>query len=101
MRKGPAFFPGRSSPVGRVAIAGHLGEAGGPFERIGELRPGDLIALSVAGGSEYVYRVVGSHVVYERDWSLIIDTEPGLVLQACLIGSRYHAYRLLVVAVPQ
>jgi len=100
LRKGPAFFPGRSNPSGRVAIAGHLGEAGGPFEYIGELRPGDLITLSIVGGGEYAYRVSGSHVVHELDWGLIDDTRPGLILQACLLGARYHAYRLLVEAAP-
>ncbi|MBS3988443.1 MAG: sortase [Dethiobacter sp.] len=100
LRKGPAFFSGQSSPSGRVAIAGHKGRSGGPFGRIDDLQPGDIITLIIPGGGEYVYRVVGSHIVYERDWSLIDNPTPALVLQACLVEPWRAEYRLIVVAEP-
>ncbi|MBS3899068.1 MAG: sortase [Dethiobacter sp.] len=100
LRKGPAFFPGRSSPAGRVAIAGHKGRSGGPFRRIGDLQPGDIITLTIPGGGEYAYRVTGSHIVYERDWSLIDNPTPALVLQACLLGLWQAEYRLIITAEP-
>ncbi len=97
LKRGPGFFPGRSDPVGRVAIAGHLGESGGPFARIGRLSPGDEIALTIQG-RQYVYAVQGTYTVHERDWTLITHGEPALVLQACIIGRREQ--RLIVVAAP-
>ncbi|MCL5981068.1 MAG: sortase [Firmicutes bacterium] len=101
LRKGPAFFPGRTSPSGRVAIAGHKGQAGGPFRRIDDLQPGDIITLTIPGGGDYAYRVTGSHIVHERDWSLIDDPTPALVLQACLLGPWQAEHRLIVTAEPK
>jgi sortase A len=54
---GPAHWPGTSMPggPGNVVVAGHRVSHGGPFRRVGELRPGDEIRfVTSAGVTRYV-----------------------------------------------
>jgi LPXTG-site transpeptidase (sortase) family protein len=61
---GPGHWPGTAAPggYGNVVIAGHRTTSTHPFERIGELAPGDPIVVSDATGA-YTYAVEESDVV--------------------------------------
>ena len=61
---GPGHWPGTAAPggFGNLVIAGHRTTSSHPFERIGELEPGDPIVVSDVTGS-YAYVVEGSTVV--------------------------------------
>lgn len=83
--QGPAHWPGTAEPGGwgNVVVAGHRTTHGGPFERIGELVPGQEIVLHDAHGV-FTYVVTGTEVVTPQDmW--IVDQQPGrtITLFAC------------------
>jgi sortase A len=67
LRKGPGHYPGTAVPgqIGNVAVAGHRGPAGAPFNDIDKLVDGDPIVVETAT-SWYVYRVA-RHVVVAPD----------------------------------
>jgi sortase A len=58
LRKGPGHYPGSALPgqIGNLAIAGHRGPAGLPFNDIDKLTAGDPIVVET-GTAWYVYRV--------------------------------------------
>lgn len=60
LRKGPGHYVGTPVPgqPGNSAIAGHRTTYGAPFNRLGELRPGDPIVVETA---------IGRHVYVVRD----------------------------------
>jgi sortase A len=75
---------------GNVAIAGHSGMNGKPFQRLGSLRPGDLIHLETPL-ARHTYQVTtparGSGnpwITDPFDWSVVAaTTEPSLTLTTC------------------
>jgi sortase A len=75
---------------GNVAIAGHSGMNGKPFDKLGSLQPGDVIYL-VTPLARYTYQVTqpakGSKnpwIVDPLDWSVVASTpEPSLTLTTC------------------
>ena len=60
LREGPGHYPTTSPPglAGNAAIAGHRTTYGAPFNRIGELQPGDAIHVEMVFGT-FTYEVVG------------------------------------------
>jgi sortase A len=76
LRAGAGHYPATSLPgeAGNVAIAGHRTTYGKPFNRLGELEPGDDIYLATPLG-EHTYRVTRKPYVVDRaDWSPIAQT---------------------------
>src|SRR6185503_15608199 len=71
--------------VGNVGIAGHRTTFGRPFNRIDELRPGDVVILTTPVG-KFTYEVQKPpFVVSPDDWS-VVDQPPGeslLTLTSC------------------
>jgi len=82
---GPGHWPGTAAPGGwgNTVIAAHRVSHGGPFRRIAELRPGDVIVLTSTSGT-FTYEVTGTDVVTPAAVS-IADQHPGrtITLFAC------------------
>jgi sortase A len=78
---GPALV---SEPLeiaaGLIVIAGHRDTH---FRFLKDLRPGDEIALEVAGRPTRRYRVTDSEVINARDVKLVESDDSGLVLATC------------------
>jgi sortase A len=64
LRKGPGHYPGSALPgqVGNFVVSGHRTTYSAPFNRVGELRPGDRILIDTRA-KQYVYRVTGRRIV--------------------------------------
>lgn len=91
---------------GNVVLSGHLESisSGNVFARLGELRPGDAIAL-YAGDDEFRYQVVEIKQVKNDDLSVVEPTpSPTLTLITCAgtfdVLTRNYSHRLIVVARP-
>ncbi|MBB2942541.1 LPXTG-site transpeptidase (sortase) family protein [Actinoplanes lutulentus] len=93
LRKGPGHYPGSALPgqIGNMAVAGHRGPAGLPFNDIDTLRAGDPIMVETAT-SMYVYRVQRHVIVPPTRVDVVAPTpeKPGveptvamLTLTAC------------------
>lgn len=69
---GPMHWSLSSMPgeLGTMSILGHRTSHGAPFRRIGDLRPGDLIAVTNAGAS----------FTYQVQWTRIVDPDAVLGL---------------------
>jgi sortase A len=89
---GSGHYPNTPLPgeQGNVAIAGHSGMNGKPFNKLGSLRPGDLIFLETPIG-RHTYEVVAPAkgqrnpwITNPFDWSVVAPTaEPSLTLTTC------------------
>jgi len=66
--------------AGLIVIAGHRDTH---FRFLKDLRPGDEIALEVAGRPTRRYRVTDSEVINARDVKLVESDDSGLVLATC------------------
>ncbi|MFC4908705.1 class E sortase [Actinomadura gamaensis] len=68
LRKGPGHYPGTQLPgeVGNFVVSGHRTTYSAPFNRIGELKPGDEIDVDTRDG-KYVYKVTTRRVVDPTD----------------------------------
>ncbi|MEV6342390.1 class E sortase [Actinoplanes sp. NPDC051851] len=81
LRKGPGHYPGSALPgqVGNLAIAGHRGPAGLPFNDIDDLRAGDPIVIETQT-AWYVYRVQRHVIVAPTRVDVIAPTpeKPGV-----------------------
>ncbi|NKZ07592.1 class E sortase [Actinomadura latina] len=107
LRKGPGHYPGTAGPgeIGNMAIAGHRTTYGAPFNRNGELAPGDEILIDTAAAT-YVYRVTKRVVVRpsRTDVTAPVPGRPGRgPREAMLTLTTCHpkfsaAYRLVVFA---
>lgn len=102
--RGPAYWPETGRPGGgtTIAIAGHRTTHGGPFRRLNELMPGDVIKVTTALGQQLRYRVTGSRVRPATDHH-IADLRPSewLILTTCSQPDRMPtsaSYRLVVYA---
>ncbi|GAA0811246.1 class E sortase [Spirilliplanes yamanashiensis] len=76
LRKGPGHYPGTALPgqVGNMAVAGHRGPVGEPFNDIDRLRPGDPVVVETAV-AWHVYRVE-RHVVVTPDRVDVVAETP-------------------------
>jgi sortase A len=72
LRKGPGHYPGTALPgqIGNFVVSGHRTTYLAPFNRIGELRPGDRILIDTRE-RQYVYKVTGKKVVDPTDVSVV------------------------------
>lgn len=85
LQKGPGHYPSTPMPgePGNAAIAGHRTTFGGPFYRLNDLRPGDLIEVTTPKGS-YRYSVVHSESVLPSDTAVLAPTTRStLTLTTC------------------
>jgi sortase A len=74
LSKGPGHYVGTAMPgqAGNVAIAGHRTTNGAPFNRIGQLVPGDKVLLTTLTGEHLTYVVSAAPVsVSPRDVSVL------------------------------
>lgn len=96
LKAGPGHYPATSWPgQGKVvAIAGHRTTYGAWFRNIDELDRGDPIILRMPYG-RYVFRVAGTKIVDDTDWSILEGKGEFLVLSAC--HPLYSASQRLVV----
>ncbi|HUZ10286.1 MAG TPA: class E sortase [Acidimicrobiales bacterium] len=99
LREGPGHYAATPYPGqdGNVAIAGHRTTYAHPFFDLNELRPGDVIELSVPDDT-WDYRVTGSMVVSPGDVAVAGPLgEPGGWLTLTTCNPRYSAATRLVV----
>lgn len=81
LRAGAGHYPATPLPgeVGNVGIAGHRTTYGRPFNRLGELGPGDLVHLETPI-AVYDYRAVPGFAGHGNPW-VVLPTEVGVVAQ--------------------
>lgn len=77
LKRGPGHYPGTALPgqVGNVVLSGHRTTYGAPFNRLGELRPGDAVVLETAT-SWFTYRMVARQIVAPTDVQVLLPV-PG------------------------
>jgi sortase A len=98
LQEGPGHYPGTPLPgqAGNVAIAGHRTTFGAPFFRLNEVHSGDLVYLTDALGTTWVYSVIRQFVVAPSDVAVLDATRaPELTLTTC--NPRFEATSRLVV----
>lgn len=82
LEKGPGHYPDSASPgqLGNFAVAGHRTGNGAPFDRLPELRAGDVLVMEMRD-FYYVYRVLGDIASGDPE---VVDAEgiPGRVIVA-------------------
>ncbi|MEU4537513.1 class E sortase [Streptosporangium sp. NPDC023825] len=80
LRMGPGHYPGTAMPgeIGNFVLSGHRTTYAAPFNRIDELRRGDLILVD-AREARYTYRVTGRRVVDPGEISVVapVPGRPG------------------------
>ncbi len=96
LRNGPVHYgntplPGAGEPF---AVAGHRTTYGAPFNRLGELHPGDVINVDTPY-ARFRYTVKKTTVVDPTNTSVLIDRGYGLVLTTCT--PMYSASHRLIV----
>ena len=84
LRNGPVHYastplPGAGDPF---AVAGHRTTYGAPFNRLGDLRPGDAIYVDTPY-ARFRYAVVMTTVVLPTDTGVLNDRGYALVLTTC------------------
>ncbi len=84
LRNGPVHYaitplPGAGEPF---AVAGHRTTFGAPFNRLGDLRPGDAIYIDTPY-ARFHYAVVKTTVVLPTDTGVLADRGYALVLTTC------------------
>ncbi|GIH23350.1 class E sortase [Acrocarpospora phusangensis] len=105
LRQGPGHYPGTALPgeIGNFVVSGHRTTYSAPFNRIGELRPGDEVIID-ARQARYTYRVTSSKIVYPTQLDVIepVPEQPGkrarhalLTLSTC--HPEYSARQRLIV----
>jgi sortase A len=96
LKGGPGHYPMTYWPgQGKVvAMAGHRTTYGAWFRNIDDLDRGDPIVLTMPYG-RYVFRVAGTKIVDDADWSILDGKGEFLVLSAC--HPLYSASQRLVV----
>jgi sortase A len=105
LQMAPGHYSGSAFPgqLGNFAVAGHRTTYGAPFGGLNLLRPGDIIAVQVAGTS-YAYRVTGHEIVSPSDIAVVAPTpdQPGIqpvrrILTLTTCHPKYSARKRLVV----
>lgn len=105
LRKGPGHYPGTAMPgqIGNFVVSGHRTTYLAPFNRIGELRPGDRILIDTRE-RQYVYEVTRKKVVDPTDISVAAPvpehpaadpTQRLITLTTC--NPKYSAAQRLIV----
>jgi len=97
LRKAPGHYPSTPLPgeLGNAAIAGHRTTYGAPFNRLGEVLPGDLIKVRTLRG-EFTYRAEAQRVV-KPDQVEVLDPTPDARLTLTTCHPKYSAKERLVV----
>lgn len=98
LKKGPGHIPETPLPgeEGRFTISGHRTTYGAPFNRIDELKNGDLIYLEALNGNQYVYKVTSFQIVKPTYVEILNGTDKKeLLLTTCY--PEYSAKERLVV----
>ncbi|MCL6088532.1 MAG: class E sortase [Actinobacteria bacterium] len=98
LKKGPGHIPETPLPgeEGRCTISGHRTTYGAPFNRIDELKKGDLIYIEAINGSHYIYKVTSFQVVKPTFVEILNGTnKKELLLTTCY--PEYSAKERLVV----
>ncbi|MER5644831.1 class E sortase [Streptosporangium sp. NPDC002524] len=106
LRMGPGHYPGTAMPgkIGNFVLSGHRTTYAAPFNRIDELRRGDLILVD-AREARYTYRVTGKRVVDPAEIGVVApvpgrpDREPTralITLSTC--HPEYSAAQRLIVS---
>lgn len=106
LRMGPGHYPGTAMPgkIGNFVLSGHRTTYAAPFNRIDELRRGDLILVD-AREARYAYRVTGKRVVDPAEIGVVApvpgrpDREPTralITLSTC--HPEYSAAQRLIVS---
>jgi sortase A len=64
LEEGPGHYPGTAQPgqLGNFVVSGHRTTYGAPFNRLGELRPGDLITIQTRYRT-WKYKVLDTKIV--------------------------------------
>jgi sortase A len=77
LQEGPGHYPGTAQPgqLGNMVISGHRTTYGQPFNRLGELKPGDLITLQTRYRT-WTYKVTDTKIV-EPTATYVILPVPG------------------------
>jgi sortase A len=98
LREGPGHYAGTPMPGlrGTVAVAGHRTTYLAPFRGLDEMRPGDLIVLTMPYG-RYTYRTEKRQIVSPNAYDYVTATKPydRLALTAC--HPLYSAAQRIVV----
>lgn len=105
LKKGPGHYPGTAMPgqIGNFVLSGHRTTYSAPFNRIGELVPGDPIVIETKN-SWFVYRVTEREVVLPTEVDVIapVPGRPGasptrkmMTLTTC--HPKYSAAQRLIV----
>jgi sortase A len=99
LRKGPGHYTGSPLPgrPGNAAIAGHRTTYGAPFNRLDELKAGDVVVATTTAG-RFRYLVSGSQTVPPTNLAVLADQgDDRLTLTTCT--PKFSAsHRLVVVA---
>ncbi len=105
LEDGPGHYPGTALPgqIGNMVMSGHRTTYGHAFNRLAELRTGDVISLQVRTRT-YVYHVIRTQIVDPNDTSVIFPvpgdlhatpTERLLTMTTC--NPEYSAAQRLIV----
>jgi sortase A len=101
LAKGPGHYIGTALPgqAGNVAIAGHRTTHGAPFNRLGQLAPGDPIYLKTTWGEVLTYTVSQApYAVSPSDVSVLNDFGDNRLTLTTCNPEFSAAQRLVVVA---
>lgn len=105
LKKGPGHYPGTALPgqLGNFVVSGHRTTYGAPFNRIDELRAGDVVGVETSA-AYYVYRVTRNEVVEPTavDVTYPVPGQPGVrptqkVLTMTTCHPKYSAANRLIV----
>lgn len=105
LNKGPGHYPGTALPgqVGNAVISGHRTTHGAPFNKLDELRPGDIVDLQVSYRT-YHYRVTATRIVSpdQRSVLLPVPDRPGVsptsrILTMTTCNPKFSAAQRLIV----
>jgi LPXTG-site transpeptidase (sortase) family protein len=86
LKKGPGHIPQTPLPgeAGRCAISGHRTTYGAPFNRIDELKKGDMIYLEALNGNKYFYQVINFQIIKPTFVEILNGTDrKELLLTTC------------------
>ncbi len=77
LEDGPGHYPGTALPgqIGNMVMSGHRTTYGHAFNRLAELRNGDVVSLQVRNRT-YIYHVIRTQIVDPNDTSVIFPV-PG------------------------
>jgi LPXTG-site transpeptidase (sortase) family protein len=98
LKKGPGHIPQTPLPgeAGRCTLSGHRTTYGAPFNRIDELKKGDMIYLEALNGNRYFYQVTSFQIVAPTYVEILNGTDrKELLLTTCY--PEYSAKERLVV----